>query len=32
MTPVYRRYPLDWQSYHTRYITSQDFQEALLGR
>jgi hypothetical protein len=30
--PVYRRYPLDWQTYHTRYITSQDFQEALLGR
>lgn len=30
--PVYRRYPLDWQTYHTRYITSQGFQEALLTR
>jgi hypothetical protein len=30
--PVYRRYPQDWQTYHTRYLTSQGFQNALLVR
>jgi Flp pilus assembly protein TadD len=30
--PVYRRYHQDWQTYHTRYLTSQGFQEALLAR
>ena len=29
---VYRRFPQDWQTYHTRYVTSQSFREALLGR
>lgn len=27
--PVYRRYPQDWQTYHTRYVTPQSFQHAL---
>jgi hypothetical protein len=27
--PVYRRYPQDWQRYHTRYITPHCFHEAL---
>jgi tetratricopeptide (TPR) repeat protein len=27
--PVYRRHMLDWQHYHTRYITPQRFYEAL---
>lgn len=26
---VYRRYPQDWQTYHTRYITPEVFQNAL---
>ncbi len=26
---VYRRYPQDWQTYHTRYITPEIFQNAL---
>jgi hypothetical protein len=30
--PVYRRYPQDWQLYHTRYVTPQGFQEALRTR
>ena len=30
--PVYQRYPQDWQTYHTRYITPKDFQEALRSR
>ena len=25
--PVYRRYPRDWQEYHTRYITPSVFQQ-----
>jgi hypothetical protein len=28
--PVYRRHPEDWQRYHTRYVTPQRFQRALL--
>ena len=27
--PVYRRFPHDWQTYHTRYITPQRFQTAV---
>jgi Tfp pilus assembly protein PilF len=27
--PVYRRYPQDWQDYHTRYVTPQSFADAL---
>ncbi len=27
--PVYRRYPEDWQTYHTRYVTPQRFSQAL---
>jgi tetratricopeptide (TPR) repeat protein len=27
--PVYRRYPQDWQTYHTRYITPDYFRNAL---
>lgn len=27
--PVYRRHPQDWQTYHTRYITPEAFQNAL---
>jgi tetratricopeptide (TPR) repeat protein len=30
--PVYRRYPQDWQQYHTRYVTPQYFQNALRVR
>jgi len=26
---VYRRHPQDWQNYHTRYVTSEPFDEAL---
>jgi tetratricopeptide (TPR) repeat protein len=26
---VYRRYPQDWQTYHTRYVTPEIFQNAL---
>ena len=26
---VYRRHPEDWQNYHTRYVTSQPFDQAL---
>jgi Tetratricopeptide repeat/FG-GAP-like repeat/ASPIC and UnbV len=26
---VYRRYPEDWQNYHTRYVTADVFQDAL---
>ncbi len=26
---VYRRYPQDWQTYHTRYVTPEVFQNAL---
>jgi len=26
---VYRRYPDDWQKYHTRYVTAGTFQNAL---
>jgi Tfp pilus assembly protein PilF len=29
---VYRRYPEDWQTYHTRYITPEFFQNALRPR
>lgn len=29
---VYRRYPSDWQTYHTRYITPEVFQNALRPR
>lgn len=29
---VYRRYPQDWQTYHTRYITPEVFQNALRSR
>ncbi len=28
--PVYQRFPEDWQKYHTRYISQERFQEALL--
>jgi len=27
--PVYRRYPQDWQNYHTRYVTPRDIEAAL---
>lgn len=27
--PVYRRYPHDWQTYHTRYVTPERFQQAV---
>jgi hypothetical protein len=27
--PVYRRYPQDWQTYHTRYVTPRAFLEGL---
>ncbi len=27
--PVYRRYPEDWQTYHTRYVTPRPFLEGL---
>ena len=27
--PVYRRFPKDWQTYHTRYVTPQRFSEGL---
>ena len=30
--PVYRRYPEDWQTYHTRYVTPQRFSEGLRPR
>ena len=30
--PVYRRYPQDWQIYHTRYVTPQRFSDALRPR
>ncbi|HEY2964292.1 MAG TPA: FG-GAP-like repeat-containing protein [Pyrinomonadaceae bacterium] len=26
---VYRRYPEDWQNYHTRYVTAETFQNAM---
>jgi hypothetical protein len=29
---VYRRYPSDWQTYHTRYVTPEVFQNALRPR
>jgi Flp pilus assembly protein TadD len=29
---VYRRYPNDWQHYHTRYVTADIFQEALRSK
>jgi Tfp pilus assembly protein PilF len=27
--PVYRRFPNDWQTYHTRYVTTEVFQNAM---
>jgi Tfp pilus assembly protein PilF len=27
--PVYRRFPQDWQNYHTRYVTPRAFNDAL---
>lgn len=30
--PVYRRYPQDWQNYHTRYVTPDAFRNALRPR
>jgi len=30
--PVYRRYPRDWEVYHTRYVTPEGFRSALLPR
>jgi len=32
--PVYRRYPQDWQNYHTRYVTPREVRTALwrMGR
>lgn len=27
--PVYRRFPQDWQDYHTRYVTPESFRNAL---
>jgi hypothetical protein len=29
---VYKRYPTDWQTYHTRYVTADIFQNALRSR
>jgi hypothetical protein len=28
--PVYRRYPRDWEIFHTRYVTPRAFRRALL--
>lgn len=28
--PVFRRHARDWQEYHTRYVTSREFREALV--
>ncbi len=30
--PIYRRYPRDWQTYHTRYITPERFENAVRPR
>ncbi len=30
--PAYKRYPRDWQEYHTRYVTPERFQRALMER
>jgi hypothetical protein len=30
--PVYRRFPEDWQNYHTRYVTPGRFNESLRTR
>ena len=30
--PVYRRYPEDWQNFHTRYVTPQQFGDALRAK
>ncbi len=30
--PAYKRYPLDWQEYHTRYVTPDAFVKALRER
>ena len=30
--PAYRRHPQDWDEYHTRYVTPDNFHEALLPR
>jgi hypothetical protein len=27
--PVYRRFPEDWQKFHTRYVTPFEFEEGL---
>jgi hypothetical protein len=27
--PVYKRHPEDWQTYHTRYVTPEIFENAL---
>jgi hypothetical protein len=26
---VYRRFPLDWQKYHTRFVTTDDYQHGV---
>jgi tetratricopeptide (TPR) repeat protein len=30
--PVYRRFPEDWQNYHTRYVTPRSFGDALRSK
>ncbi|HKD35445.1 MAG TPA: hypothetical protein VKB78_01555, partial [Pirellulales bacterium] len=30
--PVYKKHPLDWQDYHTRYVTPEFFERGLRGR
>jgi len=30
--PIYRRYPQDWQTYHSRYVTPEAFRNALRSR
>jgi hypothetical protein len=27
--PVYRRFPRDWRTYHTRYVTADEFARGL---
>jgi tetratricopeptide (TPR) repeat protein len=31
-SPAYKRHPVDWQKYHTRYVTPDAFVQALRGR
>jgi cytochrome c-type biogenesis protein CcmH/NrfG len=30
--PVYRQHPQDWQNYHTRYVSSREFFQAMLPK